>query len=49
LRLAIDFDKWPGVANGGRMTYTLPRWKVRDPEDTEDTELDWGKSTPVDG
>jgi hypothetical protein len=43
LRVAIDFDRWPGIGNGARMRYEIPRWAREDPEEETDTELDWSK------
>ena len=47
LRLAIDFDRWPGIGNGARMRYEIPRWAREDPEAETDTELDWSKDDGV--
>lgn len=43
LKLALDFDDWPGIANRARVRFELPRWAVDDPEDENDSELDWSK------
>ena len=41
LQIALDTDTYPGIANGARMPFVLPRWAVDDPEDSDVSDIDW--------
>lgn len=43
LQIAVDSNRWPGISNGARMRYEIPRWAKDDPEAEPDAELDWSK------